>query len=54
MNVGDDVKVIGGAYSAVVKEVWQDDVGSWCVLDRELGNGFRVSYEWPEYELELV
>ncbi len=54
MKIGDEVMVIGGTYSAVVREVWRDDGACWCVLDRELGNGLRVSYEWPEYELERV
>jgi len=54
MNIGDTVKVDGRGYTAVIQEAWENGNEIWYTLDRELGDDFRVSYEWPEKRLVLT
>ena len=50
---GDAVQVDGRGYTAIVEHVWEnDDYGeTWCTLDRELGDDFRVAFQWPASRL---
>jgi len=54
MEIGDTVRVRAGNYTAAILDVWQNGNETWYTLDRDLGDGFRVSCEWPARKLEFV